>query len=223
MFNHISQRYDRLNHYLSFGIHIFWRKKAISLLKKKQPQYILDIATGTGDLAIAAAQQLNPKKIIGIDLAQAMLAQARKKLAAKALTKKIKLLPGSSEALPFADATFDTVTIAFGVRNMGNLQKCLSEMYRVLQPQGTLVIIEFSQPTLPWFKPFYRLYLHHIVPTLGKWIAKNPAAYTYLSHSIFQFPSWQAFLAKLKAVGFQKTKCIPLTLGICSIYWAEKF
>lgn len=221
MFNGISGKYDFLNHFLSFGIDILWRKRAIQTLKKNQPKLILDIATGTGDFAIEALS-LKPRKIIGIDISEGMLSVGRKKLIKRNLTNKIELLTGDSEALPFKDNLFDAIIVSFGVRNFENLEKGLSDMLRVLKPGGKLVILEFSKPKSFPFKQIYQFYFRWILPKIGKLISKDGAAYTYLPDSVEAFPDGDNFLNILNKIGFQKSQCTPLTLGISSIYSGSK-
>ena len=221
MFNSISGKYDFLNHFLSLGIDILWRKRAVRLLKKHQPKLILDIATGTGDFAIEALS-LNPEKIIGVDISEGMLSVGREKLIKKNLTDKIELISGDSEFLPFEDNFFDAVIVSFGVRNFENLEKGLSDMLRVLKPGGKVVILEFSKPKSFPFKQIYQFYFQWILPKIGKLISKNHAAYTYLPDSVKAFPDGDDFLNILDKIGFQKNQCTPLTLGISSIYSGSK-
>jgi demethylmenaquinone methyltransferase/2-methoxy-6-polyprenyl-1,4-benzoquinol methylase len=221
MFNSISGKYDFLNHFLSLGIDILWRKRAVRLLTKHQPQLILDIATGTGDFAIEALS-LKPKKIIGVDISEGMLSVGREKLIKKNLTDKIELISGDSEVLPFEDNFFDAVIVSFGVRNFENLEKGLSDMLRVLKPGGKVVILEFSKPKSFPFKQLYKFYFQWILPKIGKLISKNHAAYTYLPDSVQAFPDGDDFLNILDKIGFQKNQCTPLTLGISSIYFGSK-
>jgi len=221
MFNSIAGKYDFLNHFLSAGVDIYWRKKAIGLLKKSAPKQILDIATGTGDFAIEALN-VNPDKITGIDISEGMLAVGREKLTKKGLSGKIELLSGDSENLQFEANKFDAVTAAFGVRNFENLEKGLSEMNRVLKPGGRVVILEFSKPTAFPMKQAYNFYFKNILPVFGKMISKDQAAYTYLPESVQAFPDGKAFLNILEKVGFKNTQWQSLTFGICSIYTGIK-
>jgi demethylmenaquinone methyltransferase/2-methoxy-6-polyprenyl-1,4-benzoquinol methylase len=221
MFNSIAGKYDFLNHFLSAGIDIYWRKKAIGLLEKSKPAQILDIATGTGDFAIEALR-LNPTKITGIDISEGMLAVGREKLRKKGLENKVELFVGDSENLQFPENRFDAVTAAFGVRNFEHLEKGLSEMQRVLKPGGRLVILEFSKPTAFPMKQAYNFYFKNILPVFGKMISKDQSAYTYLPESVQAFPDGPAFLSILSRVGFSKAEWQPLTFGICSIYTAVK-
>lgn len=221
MFNSIAGKYDFLNHFLSAGIDIYWRKKAIGLLQKSAPKQILDIATGTGDFAIEALK-VNPDKITGIDISEGMLGVGREKLQKKGLTSKIELLSGDSENLQFGADSFDAVTAAFGVRNFENLEKGLSEMNRVLKPGGRVVILEFSKPTAFPMKQGYNFYFKNILPVFGKLISKDQSAYTYLPESVQAFPDGKAFLAILEKVGFKEAQWQSLTFGICSIYTGIK-
>ncbi len=221
MFNNISKRYDFLNHFLSLGIDIMWRKKAIKMLKDDQPKQILDIATGTGDFAIEALT-LNPDKVTGVDISEGMLEVGRKKMKAKKYDDRIELHLGDSEGLLFDDNKFDAVIVAFGVRNFENLEKGLEDMYRVLKPGGKVVILEFSKPTAFPFKQIYQFYFKYILPTVGRIISKDQAAYTYLPDSVRNFPDGKNFLNILDRIGFLKTQCRPLTLGISSIYVGSK-
>ncbi|MDH5607950.1 MAG: bifunctional demethylmenaquinone methyltransferase/2-methoxy-6-polyprenyl-1,4-benzoquinol methylase UbiE [Cyclobacteriaceae bacterium] len=217
MFNNISGKYDFLNHFLSLGIDIWWRKKAIRQLRDLKPAQILDIATGTGDLAIAALS-LHPEKVTGVDISEGMLKVGREKLKRKSLDTKIELLAGDSENLPFADNKFDAVIVAFGVRNFENLEKGLSDMYRVVRPGGRVVILEFSRPRTFPFKQLYQFYFKWILPKIGKIVSKDQAAYTYLPDSVQAFPDGEDFLRILTKIGFQQTQCKPQTFGISSIY-----
>ncbi|HCX24557.1 MAG: bifunctional demethylmenaquinone methyltransferase/2-methoxy-6-polyprenyl-1,4-benzoquinol methylase UbiE [Flammeovirgaceae bacterium] len=217
MFDSISGKYDFLNHFLSMGIDISWRKKAIKMLKKDQPKQILDIATGTGDFAIEALA-LNPDKVTGVDISEGMLSVGREKMKKKGLSDRIELLSGDSEQLQFEDNKFDAVIVSFGVRNFENLEKGLSDMHRVLKPGGKTVILEFSKPKMFPFKQLYSFYFKWILPKIGNTISKDQAAYTYLPESVREFPDGKNFLQILDKVGFKETKCKPLTLGISSIY-----
>lgn len=221
MFNNISKRYDFLNHFLSLGIDIMWRKKAIKMLKEDQPKQILDIATGTGDFAIEALT-LNPDKVIGVDISEGMLEVGRKKMKQRKYDDRIELHLGDSEGLLFDDNKFDAVIVAFGVRNFENLEKGLEDMYRVLKPGGKVVVLEFSKPTSFPFKQIYQFYFKYILPMVGRIISKDQAAYTYLPDSVRNFPDGKNFLNILDRIGFLKTQCRPLTLGISSIYVGSK-
>ncbi|MGF1637553.1 MAG: bifunctional demethylmenaquinone methyltransferase/2-methoxy-6-polyprenyl-1,4-benzoquinol methylase UbiE [Cyclobacteriaceae bacterium] len=221
MFDSISPRYDFLNHLLSLGIDIYWRKRAIKLLKKHKPDQILDIATGTGDFAIEALK-LKPSKVIGVDISDGMLEIGRKKMKRLGHQNIIELRNGDSENLNFDDNTFDAVIVAFGVRNFENLNAGLESMYRVLKPGGKVVVLEFSKPRKFPFKQLYNFYFKAVLPIIGKVISKDNAAYTYLPESVQAFPDGQEFLNHLNQAGFNENKCIPLTFGISSIYFGEK-
>ncbi|MDP4709942.1 MAG: bifunctional demethylmenaquinone methyltransferase/2-methoxy-6-polyprenyl-1,4-benzoquinol methylase UbiE [Saprospiraceae bacterium] len=223
MFNNIAPYYDLLNRVLSLGIDTVWRKKAVQQLSTgDRPQIILDVATGTADLALEINRQLNPHAITGVDIAADMLAIGRQKIAKQNLSEIIRLEQGDSEELRFENDYFDAITVAFGVRNFENLQKGLTEMRRVLKPGGKAVILEFSKPTIFPFKQLYHFYFKNILPFIGKFTSRDPKAYQYLYESVQSFPDGERFTAILSNVGFKSTKCIPLTLGICSIYVAEK-
>lgn len=222
MFDDIAGRYDFLNHFMSLGIDVQWRKKALKLLRPLQPKTLLDVATGTGDVAIMAQRMLQPEKITGIDISEGMLALGREKVAKAGLSHIITLQQGDSETISFPDATFDAITAAFGVRNFEHLEKGLAEMCRVLKPGGKAVILEFSNPTKTPVKQLYNFYFRYITPMIGKWIARNQAAYTYLPDSVKAFPQGQAMCDILHKVGFQAVTCKTLTFGICSIYCATR-
>lgn len=222
MFNRIAPYYDLLNRLLSLGIDTIWRKKAIALLREKQPQMVLDVATGTADLALETARQLDAEQIIGIDISTQMLDIGREKVAKKGLSKVIQLREGDSENLPFANNTFDAITVAFGVRNFEDLERGLAEMQRVLKPGGQLIVLEFSKPRVFPFRQVFNFYFKHILPFIGRITSKDPKAYRYLYESVQAFPEGERFLSILTKTGFKSNRCIPLTLGICSIYSAEK-
>lgn len=221
MFDNIAHRYDFLNHLLSLGIDKLWRKSAVAILKKHQPKKVLDIATGTADFAIEN-EKSKAEKIIGVDIAEQMLAIGREKIKAKGLSEKITLQRGDSENLPFADQSFDAITVGFGVRNFENLQKGLQEMYRVLDKNGLLIVLEFSKPKVFPVKQAFHLYFHYVCPLIGKWFSKDARAYTYLPESVASFPEGKDFLNELKQAGFQNTQCKPVSFGIASIYTAYK-
>ena len=222
MFNDIAGRYDFLNRFLSAGTDRHWRKKAIGELKEVHPKMILDVATGTADVAILAFKLLHPSKIIGIDIAESMLELGRKKIEKLRLTGKIELVAGDGETINYGPHSFDAITVAFGVRNFENLENGLSEMLRVLKPGGKISILEFSKPVLPVFKSFYNLYMKIVAPGFGKMIAHNKQAYEYLNNSVQAFPDRDSFTAIMKKAGFQKTYFKTLSLGICCIYCGSK-
>ena len=221
MFDTISGNYDGLNRVISFGIDVKWRKKVLQLVTKTNPKTILDIATGTGDLAILMSQT-NADKIIGLDISSGMLEVGRKKIEAKKLTHKIELLLADSENMPFENNTFDAITVAFGVRNFENLEQGLSEILRVLRPGGKLVVLECSRPTLPVVKTLYNFYLNVITPLVGRLVSKNKNAYQYLNDSVQNFPERKTFVEILNKLGYKNASCKTLSLGICSIYCGEK-
>lgn len=221
MFDSIAPRYDVLNRVLSAGIDKKWRRKAIDLLQPLAPKSILDIATGTADFALEA-ERLHPTSIIGVDISEQMLAYGRKKIEEKKLSSLITLLQGDSENLNFPDATFDAVTVAFGVRNFEHLELGLGEMLRVLKPGGMVVILEFSQPEQFPVKQFYRFYSRYILPVVGQLISKERAAYEYLPESVEAFPYGNRFKTILEKCGYQQPQIYPLTFGIASIYTGIK-
>lgn len=222
MFNNISKTYDFLNHFLSLGIDIIWRKKAINQLKADKPELILDVATGTGDFAFEALKILKPKKIIGVDISQGMLDVAVQKIAKRGLTDQFEVRLGDSERLLFGDGTFDAVTVAYGVRNFENLQAGLADIHRVLKPGGRAVVLEFSKPKVFPIKQLYNFYFNYITPGIGKIFSKDARAYSYLPESVAAFPDGEAFVALMDKVGFSHTKQKPLAFGICSIYTGVK-
>lgn len=222
MFDQIAFRYDFLNRILTGGIDIYWRKRAIRELKDLHPQMVLDVATGTGDVAIMTWKYLQPGKIIGIDISEGMLSLGRQKVAKLLLNSHIELLRGDSEAINFGDNTFDAITVAFGVRNFERLEKGLQEMYRVLKPNGKLVILEFSKPRKGWFKGFYNLYMKWVAMKTARWISKNKHAYQYLNQTVNSFPEGETFLHILQQVGYTETTLKRLSPGICTIYCGRK-
>ena len=222
MFNNIARRYDFLNHFLSLGIDNIWRRKAINTLKGiSSSPILLDVASGTGDLAITALK-LNPKKVVGIDISEEMLRYGKKKLEKKGLDHVISLQLGDSENIEFNNDYFDGITVAFGVRNFENLNKGLSEMYRVLKSNGKLAVLEFSKPKSFPIKQLYNFYFKRILPFIGKVISKDNSAYTYLPESVIQFPEGKDFIVELEKVGFKNCKTRALSFGIATIYSAKK-
>lgn len=222
MFNNISGTYDFLNHFLSLGIDVIWRKMAIRELEKEKPRYILDVATGTGDFAFEAIRILKPEKIVGVDISQGMLSIAKEKIIKKNLQNTFEVSLGDSEKLLFDNDSFDAVTVAYGVRNFEDLEKGLSDMLRVLKPRGKVVILEFSKPRVFPVKQGYNFYFKYITPAIGKLFSKDASAYTYLPESVAAFPDGKDFTELLSKVGFQNTKWRPLAFGICSIYTGSK-
>lgn len=221
MFDSISDNYDGLNRVISFGIDIKWRKRVVAILKKKRPKHILDIATGTGDLAINL-METGAEKIIGLDISPGMLEVGKKKIAEKELSATIQMVVGDSEHLPFDDNSFDAITVAFGVRNFENLEKGLAEIYRVLRPQGTFVVLETSVPTKSPFKQGYHFHCNYILPLVGKLFSKDRSAYSYLSASAAVFPHGEDFNNILRKIGFIEVTNKPQTFGVASIYEATK-
>jgi len=222
MFNNISKTYDFLNHFLSLGIDIIWRKKAIAELKNDCPKLILDVATGTGDFAFEALRILKPEKIIGVDISQGMLDIAQQKIDSRHLGDRFGVKLGDSEKLPFADREFDAVTVAYGVRNFENLELGLTDIRRVLKPGGKAVVLEFSKPKVFPVKQLYKFYFNYITPAVGKIFSKDSRAYSYLPESVAAFPDGKDFTTLMDKVGFIHTKCRPLAFGICSIYTGIK-
>lgn len=222
MFNNISGTYDFLNHFLSLGIDIIWRRKAIRELKAAMPQQILDVATGTGDFAFESISILKPKQIIGVDISAGMLEIADKKIKERKLNHIFSVQLGDSEGLNFPDNSFDAITVAFGVRNYENLEKGLSDMLRVLKPGGKVVILEFSKPRNFPIKQLYGFYFKYITPFFGKLFSKDRKAYTYLPESVAAFPDGKDFTNLMRKVGYQHTKHQSLTFGISAIYTGLK-
>ena len=221
MFNNISGRYDFLNHFLSLGIDKLWRRKAVKQLKELNHNKILDIATGTGDFALALLK-LKPKEIIGVDISQGMLSVGTNKMKKKKVDGIIKLELGDSENLPFEDNSFDAITVAFGVRNFEDLEKGLSEMKRVLRPDGKVIILEFSKPKYFPIKQLFSFYSNCVIPTFGKLISKDKRAYTYLPESVAEFPEGENFHMIMDKVGYNKVSSLRLSGGISSIYMGYK-
>jgi len=221
MFNSIAETYDLLNHVLSFGIDFYWRWRAIKRLKPVNPELLLDMATGTGDFAIAASKQLKAR-IVGLDLSEQMLAVGHRKLLKRQLTETIHFACADAENIPVGDNVFDAATVGFGVRNFENLTKGLREFCRVLRPGGHLVILEFSRPRIFPFKQLYFFYFRTILPLVGKLISKDPEAYTYLPDSVAKFPEPESLAEILKNAGFRSVEYKPLTFGIVHIHHAIK-
>ncbi len=222
MFDQIAWRYDFLNHLLTMRIDKIWRRKAVNKLRGRKLNEVLDVATGTADLALAIQKRLNPGHVTGVDISEGMLDLGRKKIQKKGLEKQITLMHGDSENLPFEENRFDAVTVAFGVRNFENLAAGLSEMYRVLKPGGKTVILEFSIPRNRLFRSIFNFYFLHILPFIGRMVSKDMQAYNYLPESVQNFPSGPAFIDKMKGCGFTNAVCYSLGFGIASIYTGEK-
>lgn len=222
MFNNISKTYDFLNHFLSLGIDVLWRKKAIKELVDIMPQKILDVATGTGDFAFEAISRLKPGQVVGVDISEGMLAIAKEKITKRGLSDVFQVQLGDSEQLNFPDNSFDAVTVAYGVRNFENLAAGLSDIHRVLKPKGKVVVLEFSKPKTFPIKQLYHFYFHYVTPGIGKLFSKDSSAYTYLPESVAAFPDGADFVNLLHSIGFKEAKCRPLAFGICSIYTGIK-
>jgi demethylmenaquinone methyltransferase/2-methoxy-6-polyprenyl-1,4-benzoquinol methylase len=221
MFDTISNEYDDLNRVISFGIDIKWRKKVVQIISKKKPTNILDIATGTGDLAISLTQT-DASEIIGLDISEGMLEVGRKKILKKQLESTIKMVMGDSENLPYKNDSFDAITVAFGVRNFENLEIGLAEILRVLKPKGILVVLETSVPIKFPFKEGYYIYTKFLLPMIGRLFSKDKSAYRYLSESASKFPYGEAFNNILNKTGFINSAALPQTFGVATIYTAFK-
>lgn len=222
MFDKIAFRYDFLNRFLSFGIDKSWRRKALSMLKADAPEYILDVATGTGDFAVMAREILKPKKIVGIDISEGMLRIGREKVKKAGLESEIELLEGDSEAISFDENSFDAVTVAFGVRNFENLETGLIEIKRVMKTGAKLIIVEATYPSTPVIRQLFHFYMNYVTPVIGKIFSKNRQAYQYLNDSVKHFPEKQNFVNILNKLGYRNAFYKTLTLGTCTIYCAEK-
>lgn len=222
MFDRIALRYDFMNRFLSAGIDISWRRKAIKRFQKDQPQHLLDVATGTADMALMAARMLRPQKITGIDISEKMLEVGRRKIDKEGLRTVIELNSGDGETIKFGNNTFDGVMVAFGVRNFENLEKGLAEIYRVQKPGSQLVVLEFSKPRIPGVTNLYNLYMGVIAPQMAKWFSQNKKAYQYLNESAKAFPDRQQFADILNKTGYTATEWKPLSLGICCLYSGRK-
>ena len=221
MFDTISNEYDRLNRVISFGIDIKWRNKVVNLIKDKNPENILDIATGTGDLAINLTKT-RAKKIIGLDISEGMLNVGRKKIKERKLNSLVEMIIGDSENLPFENDSFDAISVAFGVRNFETLEKGLSEIYRVLKVNGVFVVLETSVPQNRFIKQVYFVYTKFFLPLIGKLFSRDKTAYEYLSDSAAKFPFGKDFNNILKKIGFTSVEALPQTFGVATIYTASK-
>lgn len=222
MFDNIAPSYDNLNRILSLGIDKSWRKKALRYLQPFQPKTMMDVATGTGDFALLAYKMLKPNQVIGVDISEGMMNVGRKKALEAGLHEQIKFAHEDCTSLSFENETYDAITVAFGIRNFENLEKGLSEMYRVLKPNGHLVILELTSPEYFPMKQAYHIYSKYIIPNVGKLLSKDRAAYTYLPQSIKAFPQGKVMKATLQKIGFKEVSIKPLTLGICTLYTATK-
>lgn len=222
MFDNISGNYDGLNRVISFGIDVKWRKKVVATVASTAPKMVLDIATGTGDLAIQIAEKIPGAKVTGLDISPGMLEVGKEKVSAKNLENRIDMVIGDSEALPFDDNTFDAITVAFGVRNFENLEKGLSEINRVLKPGGIFMVLETSVPVKFPYKQGYKLYAKTLLPLIGRIFSKDRSAYAYLSESASVFPFGEAFNNILRKTGFIDVSDSPQTFGVATIYQASK-
>lgn len=221
MFDTISGNYDGLNRVISFGIDLKWRKKVLAIVANQNPTTVLDIATGTGDLAILMTKT-SAKSIIGLDISAGMLSVGRQKIEKQQLSHKIEMVLGDSEKMPFADNSFDAITVAFGIRNFENLETGLAEILRVLKPGGVFVVLETSVPVQTPFKQGYHFYSKNILPLIGKFFSKDQTAYQYLSDSAAVFPFGEALNNILRKIGFIEVKAMPQTFGVATIYSATK-
>ncbi len=221
MFDDIAPHYDLLNRLLSLGIDQTWRDEAVRFLEADRPKRILDVATGTGDLAVKALK-LDPETVVGVDISEEMLARGRTKINRMGLSSRVTLRRGDAEKLPFSDAQFDAALVAFGVRNFEDLSRGLQEIYRALRPGGSVVVLEFGHPTAFPIKQFYGFYSHVILPLVGRLVSKNASAYNYLPASVDVFPSGEAFSDELRAAGYVDIRWKPLTFGIASLYKGKR-
>jgi demethylmenaquinone methyltransferase/2-methoxy-6-polyprenyl-1,4-benzoquinol methylase len=222
MFNAISPKYDALNRILSAGIDQSWRRKTLREIRATGALNVLDVATGTADLALALAKGIPGSKVVGVDISSGMLEVGRSKVRAKDLEGRVRLDLGDGEQLPYEESSFGAVTVAFGVRNFENLEQGLRDMRRVLEPGGTLAVLEFSQPTAWPLRSLYLFYFKNILPRIGRMVSKDASAYTYLPNSVQAFPYGEAFAAKLREAGFKSVRVRPLTFGVASLYLAIK-
>lgn len=221
LFDGIAYRYDLLNHLLSGGIDLYWRRAAVQLMTEERPERILDVATGTADFAIAAMRS-GPKSIIGVDISEPMLEIGRRKVARRGWTDRIRLETGEAEALAFPDSSFDAAIVAFGARNFEDLDKGLSEMCRVLRPGGRIVVLEFSRPRRFPFRQLYLFYFRNVLPLIGRFISRDRQAYQYLPDTVMSFPDGADFLMRLGRAGFSSLRERRLTAGIATIYTGVK-
>jgi demethylmenaquinone methyltransferase/2-methoxy-6-polyprenyl-1,4-benzoquinol methylase len=222
MFNAISPKYDALNRILSAGIDQSWRRKTLREIRATGALNLLDVATGTADLALALAKGIPGSRVVGVDISSGMLEVGRSKVRANDLEGRVRLDLGDGEQLPYEESSFGAVTVAFGVRNFENLEQGLRDMRRVLEPGGTLAVLEFSQPTAWPLRSLYLFYFKNILPRIGRMVSKDASAYTYLPNSVQAFPYGEAFAAKLREAGFQSVRVRPLSFGIASLYLAIK-
>lgn len=222
MFDGIARRYDLLNHLLSLGVDRGWRRRVVRAVRAERPRSVLDMATGTADLAIMLAKSCPGARVVGVDLSERMLAVGRSKVERESLSERIELVQGDAESAAYGREAFDAATVAFGVRNFEHLELGLQEMYRVLKTGGKVIILEFSMPEHFPMKQLYRFYFCHILPTIGGWISGNKGAYTYLPESVMKFPQGETFLQIMRDCGFQHPVRRKLSFGIASLYVGEK-
>ena len=222
MFDNIAPTYDRLNHILSLSIDRVWRRRVMRIVRRAHPRQILDLATGTGDLAILMAKRIPQAQVMGVDLSEKMLAEASEKVRRQGLDDHVVLYQGDAERLDLGDGAVDVVTVAFGVRNFGDLGRGLAELSRALRPGGRIVILEFSTPTMPVFGRLYDWYSHRVLPRIGGWLSHDRQAYDYLPRSVDEFPQPEEFLTILAAAGFRDCRARSQSFGIAQIYTAEK-
>lgn len=223
LFNSIAEDYDKLNHILSLGVDRTWRKRAIKCIAEDKPQRILDIACGTGDFSLEIARRTNPETmIVGLDLSEGMLEVMDRKVAEAGLSGRISTRQGNSEAMDFADDSFDRVTIAFGIRNFENRETALKEILRILKPGGRLVILELSVPSNTVLRWFYNLYFTKVLPWIGGAVSGDKAAYSYLPASVIQFPGKEEWMATMSSCGYKEVRHKAFTFGICRMYTGEK-
>ncbi len=222
MFDRIAPKYDLLNHTLSASIDRLWRRRVVNIVRRAKPRRILDLATGTGDLAIALARRIDGVQVLGVDLSEGMLDIARRKIEARGLDGRIVLDRGDAEHLEVAQASIDVATVAFGVRNFGDLDVGLRELARVIRPGGKVVILEFSRPANPWFRTVYEFYAYRILPRIGGLVSHDRKAYEYLPASVGEFPLPAEFLRRLEAAGFKNCKTRSQSFGIAQIYTGER-
>lgn len=222
MFDAIARRYDILNRLLSLGVDTYWRRQAVGRLEPLAPRRILDVATGTGDLALEAARRLEPELVVGVDISASMLARARKKVKRRHIACKLVFERADAAQLPFPDCHFDAVVVGFGVRNFENVRSCLAELCRVLVPCGQLVVLEFSRPEPFLVRQAYHAYSRGILPLVGRVLSRDGGAYRYLPDSIAAFPSGKGFLELMQKAGYAELSCRPLTFGVASLYRGQK-
>ena len=222
MFDNIAPRYDLLNHTLSMSIDRIWRRRVVRSVRRCRPHRILDVATGTGDLAIEMARRIRGVQVLGVDLSEGMLDVARRKVAARGVVERVTLEAGDAETAVAAAGSVDVVTVAFGVRNFGDLGRGLAALSRALRPGGRIVILEFSTPTMPVFGRLYDWYSHRVLPRIGGWLSHDRQAYDYLPRSVDEFPQPEEFLTILAAAGFRDCRARSQSFGIAQIYIAEK-